>query len=481
MEPKNLVVIMSDEHSTKTLGCYGNDIVQTPNLDRLAAGGTRFTNAYTPSPICVPARASFATGRPVHEIGAWDNAHAYDGTPESWHHRLRDNGHHVRSIGKLHFRGQDGDDCGFTGSEIPMNIVDGVGDVLGLIRDRSVVRGAADKMARMAGPGESIYTRYDRDISARSQVWLREEAPALTDKPWVLFVSFVSPHFPLTAPPEYFYRYDQSSLPMPKLYGKDERPDHPYLRDYREAFAYDDHFRTEADVRRAIAGYMGLCTFIDDQVGHILSSLDAAGLSDSTRVVYTSDHGDNLGARGLWGKSNMYEEAVGVPLIVSGGGVAAGAVNEQPRSLIDLSRFILEATGCDAEGFGEHDLLSDEDGIVLSEYHATGSRSGAFMLRMGRWKYVYYAKYAPQLFDLETDPEELTDLAQDPDFAEALDACHAALFAKVDAAAAHDRAIADQQSRIDSFGGADKIIARGDFGFSPPPGVTATFAKSEDA
>ncbi|MDO6575497.1 hypothetical protein Q4528_15395, partial [Staphylococcus pasteuri_A] len=81
---------------------------------------------------------------------------------------------------------------------------------------------------RMAGPGESIYTRYDRDISARSQVWLREEAPAITDKPWVLFVSFVSPHFPLTAPPEYFYRYDQSKLPMPKLYGKDERPDHPY-------------------------------------------------------------------------------------------------------------------------------------------------------------------------------------------------------------------------------------------------------------
>lgn len=472
---------MADEHNIKNLGCYGNDIVQTPHLDRLAQSGTLFTNAYTPSPICVPARASFATGRQVHEIGAWDNAHAYSGQQESWHHRLRENGHYVRSIGKLHFRGLEGDDCGFSDVEMPMNIVDGIGDVLGLIRDRTVVRGAAEKMARMAGPGESSYTNYDRDISASAQVWLREEAPKITGKPWVLFVSFVSPHFPLTAPPEYFYRYDQASLPMPKLYGKDERPDHPYLRDYTEAFAYDAHFKTKADVQRALAGYMGLCTFIDDQVGLVLKSLAASGLTDETRIVYTSDHGDNLGARGLWGKSNMYEESVGVPLIVSGPDIATGKVNPQPRSLIDVSRFILDATGCDSDGFGEHDLLSDAETSVISQYHATGSRSAAFMLRTGQWKYVYYVKYDPQLFDLENDPEELTDLAQDSAYAAVLARCHDALFAKVDAVAVHERAMADQQSLINTLGGVDSIIERGDFGFSPPPGITATFAKSTDA
>ena len=478
MNPCNTIVIMADEHSVKALGCYGSDILETPNLDRLAARGTRFTNAYTPSPICVPARASFATGRPVHEIGAWDNAHPYTGRPESWHHRLRAAGHHVRSIGKLHFRGAAGDDYGFTDSEIPMNVVDGIGDVLGLVRDRAVPRGAADKMAGMAGPGESVYTNYDRDISARAQVWLREQAPKIEDRPWVLFVSLVSPHFPLTAPPEYYYRYASRDLPMPKLYGPGERPSHPYLRDYTENLPYDSHFDGEDDVHRALAGYYGLCSFIDDQVGLILDALDAAGLRGDTRVIYTSDHGDNLGARGLWGKSTMYEESVAVPLIVAGPDIPEGNVKDEPRTLTDLSRFILQSAGCDADGFGETDLLGDGDAPVISEYHATGSRCGAFMLRAGRWKYIHYEDYAPQLFNLDDDPEELVDLSADPGHAGALQSCRAALAARLDTGRINARALADQQRLIAEHGGVDRIIERGDFGFSPPPGVSASFAPS---
>ena len=107
MQPKNLLIIMSDQHNRRMLGCYGHDIVTTPNLDRLAARGTLFTDAYTPCPVCVPARASFATGKYVHQIGNWDNAIAYDGTAPSWHHQLREMGHHVVSIGKLHFRSKE--------------------------------------------------------------------------------------------------------------------------------------------------------------------------------------------------------------------------------------------------------------------------------------------------------------------------------------------------------------------------------------
>ncbi len=255
MRACNLIVLMADEHSRKALGCYGHPYVQTPHLDRLAARGTRFTAAYTPSPICVPARAAFATGRHVHEIGCWDNAFAYDGSVPSWHHVLRDRGHTVMSIGKLHFRSAR-DDNGFTEEIIPMHIVDEVGDSLGLLRDRVFERKGAHKLAGMAGPGESSYTAYDRDITARAQQWLRDGRPAEDAPPWVLFVSLVTPHFPLTAPPEHFAKYPLDALPLPKLYRPEERPAHPYLRDYEESFTYDRYF-DEATVRKALAGYSG--------------------------------------------------------------------------------------------------------------------------------------------------------------------------------------------------------------------------------
>lgn len=480
MEPKNLIIIMADEHNRKALGCYGHPIAKTPNIDKLALTGARFTSAYTPSPLCVPARAAFATGKPVREIGAWDNAHPYTGNIESWHHRLRANGHHVRSIGKLHFRGLEGDDNGFSQTEIPMNIVDGIGDALGLIRDRNIERGAADKMANLSGPGETDYTRYDRDISARAQIWLREEATQITGKPWVLFISFVSPHFPLTAPPEQYYRYRLDNIPMPKLYDRDSRPDHPYLRDYAATFAYDRFFKSEQDVKRALAGYFGLCSFIDDQVGAVMRAVDESGLRDDTRIIYTSDHGDNLGARGLWGKTTMYEESVGIPLIVTGPGISGGEIRTTPRSLIDLPRFILESTGSDAEGFGEVDLFSDDDPPVISEYHGTGSRSAAFMLRHKQWKYVHYEAYEPQLFNLESDHEELNDLAGDARYSGALKDCRALLFSMLDPSDVHRQAIDAQKRRITELGGVDGILERGDFGFSPPPGKTATYSATKD-
>ena len=200
LAPKNLLVLMSDEHNPRALGCAGHPLAQTPQLDRLAARGTRFTSAYTTSPICVPARAGFATGKYAHQIGYWDNADAYDGAVPSWHHLLRARGHRVVSIGKLHFRGLPGDDHGFSEELLPMHVVDGIGDLKGLIRRDIPRRNGYDKLAKLAGPGESPYTRYDRDIAARAQAWLREEAPRNRARPWALFVSFVCPHFPLIAP-----------------------------------------------------------------------------------------------------------------------------------------------------------------------------------------------------------------------------------------------------------------------------------------
>src|SRR5262249_56936969 len=214
VEPHNLLVIMSDEHSAKHLGCYGFWPLNTPPIDALAARGTRFQISYTTSPVCIPARAIFATGRYVHQVGFWDNANPYDGSVESWHHRTRAAGHRVVSIGKLHYRSTE-DDNGFSEEIIPMHVVDGQGDLLGLIRDDLPKRGASWKMADMAGPGESAYTFYDREIAARAQIWLREQAPKHCDRPWILFLSFVAPHFPLTPPPPHLSRYYNDPRPPP--------------------------------------------------------------------------------------------------------------------------------------------------------------------------------------------------------------------------------------------------------------------------
>ena len=482
-KPQNLIVIMSDEHNPKIMGCAGHPIISTPNLDALAARGTRFTSAYTTSPVCVPARAAFALGKYIHQIGFWDNADAYDGSLPSWHHVLRESGHEVVSIGKLHFN-KSGEDHGFSEEQIPMHILDGKGDLLGLVRDDIPRRGGAKKMAAMAGPGESTYTLYDRDICARAQVWLRENATRQHDKPWVLFVSFVAPHFPLTAPPEHYYRYFNQKLPMPKLYAREERTQHPYLNDYRNSFCYDDYFESPADVHRALSGYFGLVSFFDEHVGKITKVMSELGLDETTDVIYTSDHGDNLGARGLWGKSTMYDEIAGVPLIVAGPSFPIGRVINTPVSHVDAFPTILAAAGESVEalknthpGVSLIDLANgaQPERTVLSEYHGMGSSTGAYMIRMDKYKYVHYVKYPPQLFDLEQDPDEIDDLSAKPEMAAVLQACRQKLFAMLDPVEVDTRAKARQAELLAANGGREAVIARGDLGFTPAPGVAATF------
>ena len=483
MRAPNLLVIMSDEHNPKVMGCNGHPVVSTPNLDALAARGTMFSSAYTTSPVCIPARAGFACGKYIHQIGFWDNADAYDGTVKSWHHVLRERGHRVVSIGKLHFRAH-GEDHGFTEEQVPKHIIEGKGDLMGLVRDDLPRRGGATKMAAMAGPGESPYTFYDKDICSRAQVWLHEEAQRNDDKPWVLFVSFVAPHFPLTAPPEHFYKYWNRDLPMPKMYAREERPRHPYLEDYRNSFCYDDHFESEADVKRAIAGYFGLVSYLDENIGKVLNALEECGLAGNTRVMYTSDHGDNLGSRGLWGKSTMYDEIAGVPLIMAGPGIPRGERIATPVSHVDCYPTILETVGVPfsevKDGHPGVSLLELADGkqperTVLSEYHGMGSTTGAFAIRVGKWKYVHYAAYQPQLFDLENDPDEVNDLAPLPAYEKILGECRAKLYALCDPEEVDRRAKARQAELLAANGGREAVIARGDLGFTPAPGFAADF------
>ena len=219
------------------------------------------------------------------------------------------------------------------------------------------------------------------------------------------------------------------------LYAEAERPRHPFTEATRRIAVYDDAF-DERRVRRAIAAYFGMVSFLDDNIGKLLLALEQTGLSGETRVIYTSDHGDNLGARGLWGKSNMYEDAAGVPLLMAGPGVAEGFVCREPVSLVDGFPTILDCVGvrrgaadADLPGASLFDVVRGHIGprTVFSEYHASGSVTGAFMIRRGRYKFVYYAGMDPQLFDVVADPWETRDLAPDPAWAGLRAACEADL------------------------------------------------------
>lgn len=484
VKPANMLFIMSDEHSKRVLGCLGNSVVKTPNLDRLAARGVSFTDAYCNSPICVPSRASFHTGRYVHDIRFWDNAIPYDGSVTSWPRRLRDAGHRVDSIGKLHFRSEE-DDNGFTEEHMPLHVVDGVGDPIGLLRDPPPRRKSALAMAREAGCGDSTYQGYDDRITAASEQWLRERAQEKNGKPWTLFVSLVCPHLPLIARPEWFDLYSNVDLPWPLYYDETARPRHAFIEAMRASQVYDEGFTDEENVRRAIRAYYGLVSFLDDNIGRLLKALDENGLTENTRVIYTTDHGDNLGTRGLWGKSNMYEESAAVPLIMAGPGVPAGVVCREPVSLVDCFPTIVESAGLpphpdDASlpGSSLFDIVAGKAPrrTVLSEYHAAGAATAAYMIRKGQFKFVYYVGMPPQLFDLGADPFEAHDLGQDPGYAGLVAACEAELRRVLDPEAVDALARKDQAARIELIGGREAILAKGSFGYSPVPGTQAAYS-----
>jgi choline-sulfatase len=488
MKPANLLFIFSDEHNPKILGAAGHPVIRTPNLDRLAAAGVRFTSAYCNSPICVPSRASLATGRYVHRIRMWDNAIAYDGSIPSWHRRLRDAGHEVTAIGKLHFRSAD-DDNGFTEEVMPLHIVEGIGDPLGWLRDPLPVRKAALRLGQEAGRGDSSYQQYDDRITAAAAAWLKARAARSNqkgrpDKPWALFVSLICPHFPLIARPEWYDLYPEDQVPRPALYEAAERePDHPYIAAARACMVYDKGF-DETRLRRAIAAYFGLVSFVDANIGKLLEALAATGLADTTRVLYTSDHGDNLGTRRLWGKSTMYEESAGVPMILAGPEVPEGFVCKEPVSLVDCFPTVTQCVGLptdkddrDLPGASLFDVVRGRlpRRTVLSEYHAAGAATGAFLIRKGPFKYIHYVGMMPQLFDLEEDPQETRDLARDPGWQGLVAECERELRRVVDPERADALAKADQRARIAAFGGRDKILAHGSFGYSPVPGTAPRY------
>jgi len=475
MKPTNLLYIISDQHNRSVMGCSGNSVARTPNLDRLAEGGTRFTRAYTNCPICVPARASLATGRYVHQIGFWDNGFPYDGSVPGWGHRLKEEGVRVDSIGKLHFRSAD-DDNGFTQEVDPLHVVEGTGDILGCVRDNPPFRKKRPGIEEEAGPGDSTYLRYDVSNADAARRWLGDHAN--DEKPWVLFLSLVCPHPPYISPPDLFEHFDPETMPMPPQWRQEEWPDHPAMDYFRRYFDFTEPF-SEPVVRNMIRAYYGVTEFLDGQIGSVLDAMRGVGLVDSTRVLYTSDHGECMGARGIFGKFTMYEESAGVPLILSGPDVPEGGEVATPVSLVDSHPTILESVGIETDeerpgrSLWQMAQQPDRDRTVFSEYHALGTTDGYYMLTDAR--YIYYIEAPAQLFDLATDPGETTNLASAGEHASITEEFEGRLRAILDPEAVDAQAKADQRAKVAEHGGVEALAQKGSFVNSPVPGEKPAF------
>ncbi len=474
-QAKNVLILCSDEHARSALGCSGHAIARTPTLDKLAGLGTRFSGAITPSPICVSARACLATGTQVHENRCWSSAEPYHGQHESWMARLRDGGHAAVSIGKLHFRSGN-DDNGFSEEILGMYLAnDGKGWPLALLRDPLPDFPGAAELAREVGAGDTTYSEYDRAIAAEACKWLGRYPAKIKNKPWALFVSFVSPHYPLTAPREFFDLYAGARMPATIGAGEGFERSHPVLREMARFWDYDAHFddRSRALAKRA---YFGLCSFLDDNIRQVLEALEDSGAARDTVVIYLSDHGEMLGNHGFWAKSVMYEDAVAIPLILSGGDVPVG-VNTTPVSLTDMAATVEDIVGLDrarasepwqGRSLREFIAAPEPERFVLSQYHDGGSPTGFFMIRQGPWKYVYYAGGHPcQLFNLESDPHELTDLGEDPAWEGVRATLHGHLTAMLDPEQVNAQAFADQAALLDAHGGAERFLALPSFNHTP--------------
>jgi choline-sulfatase len=473
---KNLIVIISDEHLAPALGCAGHEFIQTPHLDKLAARGKRFETAYTPSPICVPARAAFASGQYVHQTGHWDNASPYTGTPKGWGHQLQANGTQVESIGKLHYRHVE-DDSGFDKLHIPMLVKDGIGMVWGSIRNLEERLLRTERMlGDTIGPGDSSYTNYDRNVTNRTMDWLREHKD--TNEGWCLYVGLVAPHFPLVVPQEFYDLYKDRDFTAVKAHPDDGYIRHPWIEQQNGVMNADTQFKDDAERHAAHVAYYGLISWLDHNIGQIMGTLDETGLTENTTVIYSSDHGDNVGARGLWGKSNMYEEAAAIPMIMAGPDISPG-ICKTPVSLLDISATIpsyfgltpeREMIGTDLRRIA--DAPEDKSRVIFSEYHAVGAVTGAFMIRKGNWKLIHYVNFEPELFNLDADPEELTNQAGNPIYADKLAELTAELHNICDPEAVDARAHADQRAMVDALGGLEAARHLGPKGATPPPEVT---------
>ena len=427
----NLLFIMADQLAPQVLPAYGHPSVQTPHLDRLAEDGIVFENAYCNFPLCAPSRFSMLSGRLPSRIGAFDNAAELPASVPTYHHYLRAAGYRTCLAGKMHFVGPDqlhGYEERVTTDVYPANfqwVPDMQLDGEVWLEWYHSMRAVLD-----AGPHRrSVNVAYDDETGFEAVRWLHEHADSGDERPFALTVSFFSPHDPYLPPPHWWDRYRDAEIDPPRVGDIPLEDRDPHSR--RHWFLTGRHRDAvgEADVLRMRRAYYAVTSYVDAKVGRLLDTLKAIGAADDTAVVFTSDHGDSLGERGLFFKMSFFERSVRVPLILHAPFVFAPRRVAENVSLLDLFPTLLELAGDGAlpdlaAPVDGHSLLALAGGIatdwpdlVCAEYTAEGAREPMAMVRRGPHKLIASRTDPPLLFDLAADPDELENLAQRPDLA----------------------------------------------------------------
>lgn len=448
----NILVIMSDQHAARWCGYAGDPTVKTPNLDRLAEGGVVFANAYCNSPICVPSRMSFLTGRHVQNIGIWDNHTILPSEVPTFAHGLSRAGYDVVLNGKMHFRGPDklhgfraqlsADPAGDDPNSFPIPRWREGG--------RLTLR---PHIGRSLVFGEGIGKKEDYECEAAAIEYL--EDPARRDQPWAMVVGIYAPHPPWQAQREYLAQYRFEDVPLPDLppgHVENQHPVHKRKRELWQKAEFPDEM-----VRGGRHTYFALTTRVDDQIGRILAALERSGQMEDTLVIYTSDHGEMLGEHALWNKSSLLEESAHVPMIFSWPGtLPQGRRVEGCVSLVDLTATMLDLSGAPKDmpldGRSLQGLASGGDATwpdeAICELYATWTDRPIAALRQGRYKLHLSHEEAPQLYDLKTDSYEKSDLVRDAAHASVLRSLTQRLTSVWDSAALNQTILESQDRRI---------------------------------
>lgn len=461
MDATNFLLLTTDQQRVDSLGAYGNRAVRTPHLDRLAAGGCTFDAAYTPTAICTPARASLITGLLPYRHNLLANFERNVGFQEElevsdtvvpFSVPLREVGYDVFNVGKWHVgRDRGPSDFGFDGRHYP-----GWGEPLrhpeyvahlaslGLppFRVDEPVRGTlpnglpgSDIAGVYDGPVEGTFSHFLAD-RAIERIRSASEAYREEGRPFFLALQFFGPHLPYYLPRAYYDLYDPADVVLPASMEEtfDGKPQ--VQRNYAAHWAVD-RFSPDA-WRKLIAVYWGYVTLIDDQIGRVLAALEEEGLSDSTGVAFTSDHGGFVGAHRLQDKGPaMYEDIYRIPLVVRLPDGPQGVRSDAFVSLVDVAPTVLRLAGArvpasyqgrDLAPLVRGEAVDDERDVITAEFHGHHFPYPQRMIRDRRYKLVVNPADVDEFYDLEADPHELRNRIDDEDVREVRDGLYARLY-----------------------------------------------------
>lgn len=420
-EHPNILIIMADQLAPQALSFYGNSVCKTPHLDGMAERSVVFDNAYCNYPVCVPSRASMMSGRLTPAIEVWDNACALASGQPTFAHHLRHLGYHTVLSGKMHFIGPD-QLHGFnerTVTDVYPSEFDWVADWEAgpaFVPSATGMNGVVE-----AGPAaRTLQEDFDEEVAHSAVQTIYDLARRGDDAgPWCQVASFTSPHTPFVADKRYWDRYDPDEIDAPKV-GVLPFEDLDYAS--RALFFAHGRHRHEVnkdDLNRARHGYYAMISFLDDKVGEILEALEASGQAENTVIIFCADHGEMLGERGMWFKQSFYEWSARIPLMVMAPERYAARRVKDCVSLVDLLPTLVDIAGgevklaCDGESLEPALNGGATRDLVISDYSGIGPCVPCRMVRQGRFKLIYTHGHPDLLYDLETDPDELQNLAGD--------------------------------------------------------------------